>query len=256
MPFTPSHMAAVVPLMSSPAVRRFIDPWALAMGAMVPDLPVFLPFMPDYDIWHSWRGVVTIDLAAVLILLPLFHGVFRDPLISLLPPSLGGRAALLSPARLRLLPMAVGSVIGTATHIFWDSFTHSSGPVQWGGWLAVSVFGVIRLFRLLQYVSSAIGLAVMVWWAWRGLSRMAAGAVPDRLRISPRVRWTVLACCSVGTVAGAFLWPLVDEPTPALGIPSVLTKTGAGTLIGLCLVLTCYAVVWQVRRRMAVSEGA
>jgi hypothetical protein len=126
----------------------------------------------------------------------------------------------------------------------------------WGGWLAGSVFGVISLFRLLQYVTSVIGLAVMVWWVWRGLSRMAAAAVPERLRISPRVRRAVLGCCSVSTVAGALLWPLVDEPTPALGLPSVITKTGAGTLVGLCLVLTCYAAVWQVRRRMAVSEGA
>ncbi|TMR38474.1 DUF4184 family protein [Nonomuraea zeae] len=256
MPFTPSHIAAVLPLASSPRVRRFLDPWALALGAMVPDLPIFLPFLPDYGNWHSWLGVLTIDLAAVLLLLPLFHGVFRDPLISLLPPSLAGRAALLAPDRLRFLPMAAGGVLGAATHVLWDSFTHSTGPVEWGDWLSVSVFGVISLFRFLQYASSVIGLAVVLWWGWRGLSGMAAAAVPDRLRISPRVRWTVMAAGSAGIVAGAFLWPLVDEPSPALGLPSVITKTGAGTVIGLCLVLTCYAAVWQVRRRMAVSEGA
>ncbi|MEU6711587.1 DUF4184 family protein [Nonomuraea sp. NPDC046802] len=256
MPFTPSHIAAVLPLASSERVRRFVDPWALALGAMVPDLPIFLRFLPDYTDWHSWLGVVTIDPLAVLLLLPLFHAVFREPLISLLPPSLAGRAALLVPDRIRLAPMAAGAVIGSATHVFWDSFTHSTGPHEWGAWLAVSVFGVIRLFRLLQYVSSAIGLTVVIWWAWRGLSKLPATAVPDRLRITPRTRWTVIAASSLGSIAGALLWPLVDEPNPALGIPSVLTKMGAGTLIGLCLVLTCYATVWQVRRRMAVSEGA
>ncbi|TMR94810.1 DUF4184 family protein [Nonomuraea basaltis] len=253
MPFTPSHMAAVVPLISSPRVRRFVDPWALAMGAMVPDLPIFLPFLPDYTNWHSWAGVVTIDLFAVLVLVPLFHAVFRDPLISLLPPSLAGRAALLAPDRLRPLPIAAGAVIGAASHVLWDSFTHSTGPTEWGPWLSVSVFGVIRLFRLLQYTSSVIGLAAVVWWGWRELSRMAPMAVPDRLKISPRLRRVVMAAASAGVVAGAFLWPLVDEPSPALGLPSVITKTGAGTVIGLCLVLACYAVAWQVRRRMAVS---
>ncbi|MFG1706414.1 DUF4184 family protein [Nonomuraea sp. M3C6] len=256
MPFTPSHMAAMVPLMASPRVRRYLDPWALALGAMVPDLPIFLPFLPDYGNWHSWLGVVTIDLAAVLVLLPLFHGVFRDPLISLLPPSLAGRAALLTPSRLRFVPMVLGAVVGAASHVLWDSFTHSTAPMEWGAWLSVSVFGVIRLFRLLQYVSSVIGLAIVLWWGWRGLSRMAAAPVPDRLKLSPRVRWVVTAFCSIGVVAGAFLWPLVDEPSPQLGLPSVITKTGAGTLIGLCLVLAGYAAVWQVRRRMAVSEGA
>ncbi|MEV0387826.1 DUF4184 family protein [Nonomuraea sp. NPDC050643] len=256
MPFTPGHVAAVIPLISSPRLRRFADPWALALGAMVPDLPIFLPFLPDYADWHSWLGVVTIDPLAVLVLLPLFHLVLRDPLIALLPPALAGRAALLTPERLRLLPMATGAVIGAATHILWDSFTHSTGPVEWGAWLAVPVFGVIRLFRLLQYVSSAIGLVVVVWWGWRGLSGMAAAPVPERLRSSPRLRWSVLAAGAAGVVAGALLWPLVDEPSPALGLPSVITKTGAGTVIGLCLVLVSYAVVWQVRRRMAVSEGA
>ncbi|NJP90505.1 DUF4184 family protein [Nonomuraea sp. FMUSA5-5] len=256
MPFTPSHVAAVLPLIGSRRIRRYVDPWALAMGAMVPDLPVFLPFMPDYTDTHSWLGVVTIDPLAVLVLLPLFHAVLRDPLIALLPPGLAGRAALLVPDRLRLLPMAAGAVIGAATHVLWDSFTHSTGPAEWGAWLGVSVLGVIRLFRLLQYASSAIGLAVVVWWGWRGLSRMAAAPVPERLRLPARARWTVLAASAAGILAGALLWPLIDEPNPKFGIASVITKTGAGTVIGLAAVLLCYAVVWQVRRRVAVSEGA
>ncbi|MCF6471558.1 DUF4184 family protein [Nonomuraea sp. MG754425] len=256
MPFTPSHIAAVLPLIGSHRVRRFVDPWALAFGAMVPDLPVFLTFLPDYSDWHSWLGVVTIDPLAVLILLPLFHLVLRDPLIALLPPALAGRAALLAPRRLRLLPMAAGAVAGAATHVLWDSFTHSTASVEWGAWLSVSVFGVIRLFRLLQYVSSAAGLAVLVWWGWRGLSRMAAAPVPDRLRLPARARLAVLVASGLGVVAGAVLWPLIDEPNPKFGIAAVITKTGAGTVIGLVLVLLCYAVVWQVRRRVAVSESA
>ncbi|TDD24355.1 DUF4184 family protein [Nonomuraea diastatica] len=256
MPFTPSHVAAVVPLLASSRVRRFADPWALTLGSMAPDLPLFLPFLPDYTDWHSWPGVVTLDLAAVLVLLPLFHVVFREPLVALLPAALAGRAALLAPERLRLLPMAAGAVIGAASHVLWDSFTHSTGAVEWGGWAGVHVFGEIPLFRILQYVSSAIGLAVVVWWGRRGLSRMPAAPVPGRLLIPCRARWSVLTACAAGTVAGALLWPLVDEPSPDLGVPGVLTKTGVGTLIGLCLALTCYAVVWQVRRRMTVSEGA
>ncbi|MBT2228300.1 DUF4184 family protein [Nonomuraea sp. NEAU-A123] len=257
MPFTPSHIAAVLPLMSSPLLRRLANPWALAIGAMVPDLPIFLRFLPDYSDWHSYYGVVTIDLAAVLLLLGLFHLLFREPLISLLPPALAGRAATLRPPRLRDLPSVVsGAVIGAASHVLWDSFTHSTGPEEWGSWLSVSVFGVVRLFRLLQYTSSVVGLAIVVWWAWRGLTRMSAANVPARLRIHSAVRRAVIVLCTAGTVAGAFLWPLVDEPNPRLGLASVVTKVGAGTVVGLCLVLTCYAVVWQVMRLVAVSEGA
>ncbi|MFG1945259.1 DUF4184 family protein [Nonomuraea sp. NPDC048826] len=260
MPFTPSHMAAVLPLISSPRVRRLADPWALALGAMVPDLPIFLPFLPDYSDWHSWQGVVTVDLAAVLILLVLFHGLLRDPLLALLPPALAGRAATLRPAWPQLVrgvpAIVAGGLIGAATHVAWDSFTHSTGPGEWGAWLAAPVLGVLPLFRVLQYCSSAVGLAVVVWWAWRGLSRMAPVPVPAGLRTSARVRWTVLAWGAAGILAGAFAWPRLDEPNPAFGLPGVITKVGAGTVVGLCLVLACYALVWQVRRVVAVSEGA
>jgi len=253
-------MAAVLPLISSARVRRLADPWALALGAMVPDLPIFLPFLPAYSDWHSLQGVLTVDLAAVLILLVVFHGLLRDPLLSLLPPALAGRAATLRPAwpsLARRVPAVVaGGLIGSSTHVMWDSFTHSTGPALWGEWLAAPVLGVLPLFRALQYGSSAVGLAIVVWWAWRGLSRMAPVPVPDSLRISARVRWTVLTWGAVGIVAGAFVWPRVDEPNPAFGLPAVITKVGAGTVVGLCLVLLCYAAGWHVRRLVTVSERA
>ncbi|MGW0479151.1 DUF4184 family protein [Nonomuraea sp. NPDC003214] len=260
MPFTPSHIAAVLPLVSSPRMRRWTDPWALAVGAMVPDLPIFLPFLPDYSDWHSWQGVVTVDLAAVLVLLVLFHGLLRDPLIGLLPPAFAGRAATLLPTRRELLSrlpaVVAGALVGAGTHVLWDSFTHSTGPQEWGHWLGVSVLGVLPLFRVLQYVSSAVGLAVVVWWAWRGLAAMPPAPVPGRLRVSARVRGGVLAGGAAGILTGAFVWPLIDEPNPAYGLPAVITKVGAGTVVGLCLVLVCYAVGWQLRRLVAVSEGA
>ncbi|WP_113699535.1 DUF4184 family protein [Nonomuraea lactucae] len=260
MPFTPSHIAAVLPLASSERARRLVDPWALTIGAMVPDLPIFLPFLatllPDYADWHSWRGVLTIDLAAVVVLLGLFHKVFRDPLISLLPPAFAGRAAALAPSwqYVRLLPIVAGAVIGAGSHVLWDSFTHSTGPAEWGDWLSYQVLGVIRLFRLLQYLSSVVGLAIVGWWVWRRLSRMAASPVPAHLRLSPNVRLGVLAAASAGTVAGAFLWPRVDPPDPVLGLPSVITKVGAGTVVGLCLVLTCYTLTWHAGRLVTAPE--
>lgn len=256
MPFTPAHIAAVLPLASSPTIRRWLDPWALALGAMVPDLPIFLPFLPERMDWHSLEGVLTLDLVSVLVLLGVFHAVFREPLIALLPPALGGRAAALTPSY-RVLPIIAGAVVGASSHVLWDSFTHSTAAAFWG-WSGFDheVLGVISLFRLLQYGSSVVGLAIVVWWVWRGLARMPAAAVPERLVISQRVRMGVLSACAVGIMAGAFVWPLVDEPSPALGLASVITKTGAGTVVGLGFVLIRYAAVWQVRRVVAVFDSA
>lgn len=255
MPFTPSHIAAVLPLVGSSRISRWIDPWALVIGSMVPDLPIFLPFLPEYGDWHSLRGVMTIDVLAVVVLVFLFHGLFREPLISLLPPALSGRAATLRPS-FRILPIIAGALLGSASHVFWDSFTHSYSVDVWG-WTFFDerLLGVISVFRTLQYLSSVVGLAIVAWWVVRGLSRMAAVAVPDRVNTPWPVRRAVLWSCASGVVVGAIGWPFVDHPDHG-SIASLVTRVGAGTLVGLCLVLTVYAVVWQVRRRMAVSEGA
>ncbi|WP_084958974.1 DUF4184 family protein [Thermoactinospora rubra] len=245
MPFTPAHVAAVLPLVSSGRARRWLDPWALVIGAMIPDMPIFLPFLPDYDDWHSVHGVVTIDVVAVIVVLGLVQQVLWEPLISLLPPALAGRAATLR-RDFRPLPVVAGAAAGAATHVLWDSFTHSYAIEIWGwSWLDDRVLGVISVFRLLQYISSVAGLAIVGWWVWRGLSRMAGAAVPAHLSTTARLRRVMLAACGAGMVAGALLWPLVDEPNPLFGLPAVITKVGAGTLVGPAVVLLAYAAGWH-----------
>ncbi|GAA2876414.1 DUF4184 family protein [Streptosporangium fragile] len=257
MPFTPSHVAAVLPLISSERVRRVLDPWALALGAMVPDLPIFFPFLPDYRVWHSLRGVFTIDPFAVVVLLAVFHLALRDPLTTLLPPSLAGRAAALRPGMygLRRLPAVVaGGVVGALTHKAWDSFTHSYSSAMWGWpWLDTRVAGVIPLFRLLQYTSTVVGLAVVVWWAARGLSRMEPRDLPERLSLPAGERTAVLLATVVSIALGAVAWPLVFPPH---GIASLVTRVGAGMFAGCCAMLLVYALIWQLRRVMAVFESA
>ncbi|MEV4893432.1 DUF4184 family protein [Nonomuraea sp. NPDC055795] len=248
MPFTPAHVAAVLPLISAARLRAWLDPWALTIGAMVPDLPIFLPFLPNYADWHSWQGILTLDLLSVVVLVFVFHRVFREPLIALLPPALSGRAATLKPSY-RLLPIVLGALLGAATHVFWDSFTHSYSVDVWGwSFFDERVLGVTTVFRVLQYLSSAAGLAIVAWWAVRGLSRMAAVAVPDHLHTPQPVRRAVLWACAAGVVAGGALWPFLDHPDHG-SLASLFTRIGAGTLIGLGLVLTAYSIVWQVRRR-------
>lgn len=92
MPFTPSHVAAVVPLIASRRLLRFVDPWALALGAMIPDVPLFLFFL-DYRDWHSPSGVLRYDLPATLAAVLLFQALLRAPITVLFPPALAGRVA-------------------------------------------------------------------------------------------------------------------------------------------------------------------
>ncbi|MFD0660439.1 DUF4184 family protein [Thermocatellispora tengchongensis] len=169
MPFTVSHVAAVIPLIGAARVRRLAEPWALAAGAMVPDLPLFLP-LGEYREWHSPAGIALRCLPAGLVLLALFQYVLRDPLTALLPPPLAARvAALERPGWRRAPAMAAGVLAGAVTHVLWDSFTHS-----WGwAWLSAPVAGTLPAYKLAQYASTAGGLAVVAWWCGRGLTAVA-----------------------------------------------------------------------------------
>lgn len=246
MPFTPAHIAAILPLASSARLRKTFDPWALALGAMIPDLPVLTPtpFL-DYQQWHSLRGILTHDVVAVVILLGLLRQVLWEPLVALLPPALAVRAADLRPA-FDPLPVVAGAIGGALTHVLWDSFTHEHGMRIWGwAWLDLPVAGPVRTFVLLQYVSSVVGLAIVLWWSRRGLLRLAEPSPPGRLQLSARARLAALTACAAGVVTGGLLWPLVSEPQPGSGLRALLSKSGAGTLIGLAVVLTGYALLWR-----------
>lgn len=95
MPFTLSHVAAAVPLMSRAAIRRYLDPWTLALGAMAPDLTLVLPRVRLYHEWHSPTGVLLYSIPVTLAVFVFFQAVCRDPLTALLPPKSAGRVAAL-----------------------------------------------------------------------------------------------------------------------------------------------------------------
>jgi hypothetical protein len=257
VPFTPSHVAAVIPLISSPRVRRFLDPWALGVGSMVPDLPMFLPYLDAYTRWHSPMGVVTDDVVAVFVLLALFQFVFRDPLTALLPEPLAARiAALPGPAWRRFPTIALGAALGAATHVFWDSFTHDWGAAFWGwSWMTAPVFGWVNGYRLLQYISSVAGLVVTGWWLARELRSPGTEPLPARLTLPAAMRWGVVACTCGGACCSAGVWTSVDRPNPAYGWAGIITKTGVGLVVGFCAVLTVYSLIWQLKRVLRLSRA-
>jgi hypothetical protein len=124
MPFTISHAAAAIPFQRT----RLIPP-ALVIGCMVPDFEYFLRFSPGGGFGHRLPGIFFLDLPLALVTLWLFHVYAKEPLYTWLPQSVRRRIRL-GPASLPVgnlagFTLVVFSIlIGIATHILWDSFTH------------------------------------------------------------------------------------------------------------------------------------
>ncbi len=170
MPFTLAHPAAVLPLRRV----RLLQIVPLMIGAMTPDVPYYLPWLITKHIpeaTHTLIGTFTLDLPIGLFLLLLIR-LLRRPLVAPLGP--GAKAKCFAalerfgsrPSHWVLAPLSL--LVGSWTHIAWDSFTHADG------WMVsrisalsapVSFFSYTsELCHVLQYASSVFGLAVLAVW--------------------------------------------------------------------------------------------
>jgi hypothetical protein len=176
VPFTISHAAAVLPFS-----RTRLPLAALMIGSMSPDFAYFLPDGPGV-LSHSVPGLFSFCWPVALSAWLLFVHLLEKPTLVLL----GNRwqrafprsDRALSPRNLALASVAV--VVGAATHVLWDSFTHANTPMVEQLPLlesnTIRLFGMqFPLFRLLQHLSTVVGLLVLIGWAARRrISRAAA----------------------------------------------------------------------------------
>ena len=189
MPFTLAHPAAILPL------RRFefLHLIPLTIGSVTPDVPYYFPdrWGRSFNDTHTFYGSFVPCLPIGMALL-LFTLVMREPLTALL--STQGRALCLTQIeqfaakRWNWLIAVLSLLVGSWTHIMWDSFTHPAGwttarvaalsaPVELFGWNT-------EINHLLQYVSSVFGLLVLAWWY-----RRQRAAVPQWLPEYPLTPW-------------------------------------------------------------------
>ena len=177
MPFTVSHVAVVLPLTRTPLPAS-----ALVIGSMVPDLPVHLAQRPHQQT-HSWSGLVGEDLVLGLIVWALWHALLAAPLLAAAPAAARARCADLAvglAARVRsvrhLALVVAGLLVGSALHVFLDSFTHVD---RWGvehvPALSVTYAGHAG-YSWLQYGGSVVLLTVLVGVLARAWLPSFAGA--------------------------------------------------------------------------------
>jgi len=238
MPFTLAHPAAVLPLRGTGLPMT-----ALVAGSMMPDFPQMLGYTEARSFSHSLVGVVTIDLALGMVAVLMWYAVYRRPLVDLAPERWRNRlleqVAVPKSTWLLCVP---GVIVGAATHVVWDAFTHDDG---WGtehaAPLRESILGV-PVYSWAQHVCSVIGLALVVVVALRYLQ-----ALPEQPpRPAPLVgRWALVVALGWGGLLGMGIAVLVTpwgvEAMAYYGVVTTMLVAGFGA--------TCVCVWWHVKRR-------
>lgn len=194
MPFTPSHAVVALPFVRSPLL-----PAAIAIGAMTPDLPLFLRGTPlTYQATHT---NLLLSAVIALALLAAWYVVLRPAVRELSPGWIARRvpgewddafgirawwsrrSALVSGALL-----ALSLAIGVVSHIVWDAFTHEG---RWGVRMLpalVEPWGPLLGYKWLQHGSSVIALGILVGYGARWLATRTPA--PTLTRLLPGVvRW-------------------------------------------------------------------
>ena len=207
MPFTISHAAAVLPLHRSGRSRLPLA--ALMIGSMSPDFAYFLPVDLNRASSHDLEGVIFLCLPLGLAAWLLFVRLLERPTIELLPAALRIRVPRSDPAFTprALMFASLAIVLGALTHVAWDAFTHANTPIT-DAFPAFNtqLFTVggrpIRVYLLLQYLSSVIGLAALAWWGWNLRRAPLAGRVTESpSSLSDRAR--IVALLALVAVSGA-----------------------------------------------------
>jgi hypothetical protein len=166
MPFTISHAAATIPFRRTRLVLS-----ALIVGTMAPDFEYFLHGRMISRWSHNLHGAFEFSLPASLLVLAIFHWILKRPVVALLPRGVQQRIVLKEfpfwPLN-RFLLIVFSILVGIATHLFWDNFTHSGRwIVEHFAWFhqTTSVLGrQVANYKVAQHVSTVLGLFLLLVW--------------------------------------------------------------------------------------------
>lgn len=171
MPFTFSHPAIILPLTYLP--KRWFSLTGLIIGSLMPDFEYFLRMKIKSDFSHTLEGVFLFDLPLGIVTAFIFHNIVRNNLFDNLPYILKSRVIVFKNFNWNIyfkknwLVIIFSIIIGTFSHILWDSFTHDTGYfaqkfevlIQ-----SVELFNKkIPILKILQHLSTFIGAFVIAF---------------------------------------------------------------------------------------------
>ncbi len=238
---------------------------ALIVGCFAPDFAYFF-FLSARGLGaHSLTGMFLVDLPLSVAALWLFHAFMKQPFTMLLPKGFRARLkpsekpfSFWPPARLALIVVSI--LVGTATHLLWDSFTH---PFYWPyrHWsflrqpVHLPVEGNVHVYKVLQDGSSLFGLAVVAVWIWMWYRATEPHELPAAKPYTRPQIFVITIVVPALALVGGILKAYMDMGVPDVEFRpilhfAVIAGITATTFLGIGL-LICGAVF---RRRVAVTE--
>jgi Domain of unknown function (DUF4184) len=241
MPFTISHIAAVLP--AARWCKRSGQFSALAIGTMMPDLPYFLSPLAWHLHAHSLHSLLWWSGPIGALIWWLWHRFAKEALAHYLSAEARSRVAVrgnLCPMEISVLQAGLLCALGGFTHIAWDVFTHGNtyGAIWFPAlrtpipiWPGVA----IACFHFLQIACSVVGLLfvarsagdalVIDWWRWRAWWGLLAPTTRGAL-----ARWCIVPALLTSASALHALAYVPALPLDAIGF-RILTSAIGGTLL-------------------------
>ena len=240
MPFTLSHAAAALPF------RRWrLVPSALVIGTFAPDFEYLLRLSPSGRFGHTLIGSFVLTLPLALLVLWVFHTVVKRPTVMLLPEAIQRRlqdhvGEFRFAGAARFLVIIASILLGIATHLLWDSFTHSTAwPYRHWALLrkpsTVPVLGRLPLYKILQHGSTIVGIGILLAWLvhWYCTSQPSA---PLSNQLSSRRKATVITVVTTVALIGGILRAIAGR--------GALTGHAAFNKFVVQAVVTVIALTW------------
>jgi len=170
MSFTFAHPVIVLPLKTK-YFAKYFSLTALVIGSMFPDFEYFIRMTLKSIYSHTILGLFTFNLPLGLLFCFIFHNIIRNELFVNLPFFLRSRLSiytqfnwnkyfLQNPFR-----VIISLLIGSFSHILWDSFTHATGyfveRINFLRYYFIINYIPIPVYKILQHSGSIIGCLIL-----------------------------------------------------------------------------------------------
>lgn len=170
MPFTFSHPAILLPFKYLP--ERWFSLTGIIIGSLTPDFEYFIRMKVQSNYSHTFYGIFWFDLPLALLVSFAFHNLVRNALFFNLPNFIKSRTSIFisfnwnNYFKENWIIVFVSILIGIASHLFWDGFTHNHGyfaeHISALKNNIVILNNEIPIWKIAQHLSSLIGAIIII----------------------------------------------------------------------------------------------